>query len=447
MNRIKPIFLNFIFLIASNLPAQSNFFSQQANQRILNLQNQQRNLITLSEATIRGTRRAKGLSALDGVVGPMPDLVPGHVIWQVTGLEPSGIEPVISGNLIIVTTTNAVRCFDIDNGTEKWSLRLQEPPVMQTTMAGGHLWVGVESGHLMSIDPLTGRMLWTRQLKGAKGGKLGKVDIEPMTEPLLSGDRLYLGTFSSGLFKSRGWLYAISPESGKSFWKCEIPGGVTLLPILGKDLVWAVGVEHVGAYRLTDGECMKDYKIDKKLMCLLSKNSSSAFLQSDDKVYQIGLSIAEMKFVPILAASDDATVEDGRMISGAGGICMQEFPSGKESWRSPEKSLFPPFLYKGYVFAATSHREIRIFNSDGGQPVGRLELAADLGFGQPLVHGEKALVCERTATNGVLFEAFKGPSWKRIWRLEVQEAIASLPQFTSKGMLLWTASGYLRLLR
>jgi hypothetical protein len=99
------------------------------------------------------------------------------------------------------------------------------------------------------------------------------------------------------------------------------------------------------------------------------------------------------------------------------------------------------------VFQATSPKSIKVVDLATGQQVGGLALSFPQGFPLPLVNGQRAVVCERTASNGVVLESFQGASWTLAWRLEIQEMIASVPLFTSKGMILWTASGYLRLLR
>jgi len=157
--------------------------------------------------------------------------MPSAVAWEVSSLKWAGSPPLFtSDGLFVVARDRKLRCLDPKTGKELWVCKLKGLAVNHLVPG---LLLGLDNGTLVSVEPRTGKVLWTTSLDDSKGGALHEEEVQPISQPVLQGGRIFVGTFSQGVLKTSGKLYALDAATGKPLWEKALPHGVTRAPVVG----------------------------------------------------------------------------------------------------------------------------------------------------------------------------------------------------------------------
>jgi outer membrane protein assembly factor BamB len=114
--------------------------------------------------------------------------------------------PLIHQQWLFVAADNHLTAYQVSDGTERWSLPLgtiNERPAFE----GAHMYVPVAEGELVALVVETGKQLWRHD-----------VGIKP-TEPLVYGDRIFLGS-AAKLF------FCLRMLDGKEEWAAPVSAAV-----------------------------------------------------------------------------------------------------------------------------------------------------------------------------------------------------------------------------
>lgn len=87
----------------------------------------------------------------------------------------SGAPAVVDGAVVVPTRAESLVAVDVESGDERWSVALGATPGTPT-VAGGHLYVGDDAGHLNVVDP-------------AEPGRCGRHSLVPTGARLLNPPR------------------------------------------------------------------------------------------------------------------------------------------------------------------------------------------------------------------------------------------------------------------
>ncbi len=161
-----------------------------------------------------------------------------------------------------------------------WTYEAGDAIESSAAISEGAVYVGAQTGELISVDLQTGKLRWKYKATGgigesspavsngvvyvgdlngvvhavnAKDGKgiwTFKTASEVKSSPVVSGDRVLIGSYDSS-------LYGLNARTGKEEWKVTTGGYVHATPVIADGLTYIAGCDEVfRAIRVTDGEEM-----------------------------------------------------------------------------------------------------------------------------------------------------------------------------------------------
>ena len=424
-------------------------WSQQSNQfvhiqpKLDQLDRQQTDKLIIADLTPVSKPTKPQVDPAD-LVGQLPAAMPSAVAWEVSGVKWAGSPPLFTADgLFVAARDRKLRCLDPKTGKELWSTKLKGAAANHLVPG---LLLGLDNGTLVSVDPRTGKVRWTASLEDAGGGALFQEEVQPISQPVLQGDRIYVGTFSQGVLKNGGKLYALDAATGKPLWVKALPFGVTRAPVVEGDAVWAGGGAHYGAYACKDGQELGAFKVQEAPLGSATGQGPRFFFTSGKAVFSADTARHELAPMPSLPLGQGFASQDGFVAGGQDGLLVLDAVTGKEAWHKPGALAGAPVLNGGRLFALTNDKALYIYNLKDGKPLAGFALSEEPKFTRALVHGDQAMVLGKRP-KGLLLETFQGPDWKRGWALAVSDALVTLPTFSPQGMLLWTEADQLRMIR
>jgi outer membrane protein assembly factor BamB len=286
------------------------------NQKMGDLQGQ-RDLFAINKIYSMGELTTRPQADILETVGPIPERIPGGVVWQVNGLLSAGVRPVVQDGAVLVATRDRVlHCLELATGAQRWVLKLKGDPAGQLVQGPGLALLGLEGGYLLCVDLKTGKARWTASLDGAKGGKTNDGEIQPVTQPVLMDDKVFVGTFTRGTFKTGGNLYALDAAKGTRLWERPLPGGATHPPVAAMGLVWSGGWEQLSAYQTADGAEAKVFPLKNGAVEILTRTPARLYLRCALDAYEVDLAGRSMKPVPALAGGSGLTTGGDLLVQG-----------------------------------------------------------------------------------------------------------------------------------
>jgi len=130
---------------------------------------------------------------------------------QLEGMFP--LEPVVSGDLVMVGSPVGVFAVDARNGEIRWHLPSSHT-LYSPTVIGDTAFVGGEDGTLSAVDLTNGDVRWRRKLAGW------------VFSPAVVGNQLVTGG-------GAGMLWGVSSQDGKPQWQLEAGAELVFRPIAG----------------------------------------------------------------------------------------------------------------------------------------------------------------------------------------------------------------------
>jgi outer membrane protein assembly factor BamB len=292
----------------------------------------------------------------------------GRLLWRKRVESPVLSTPAVDGKTAFFTSwDNALHAIDAASGHERWRLDLGrtlgasdywEYYVSSPVLAAGHVYVGSGSGRLFSIDPNSGKIVWSTDL-GAR----------VRTTPLVAADRVIVGTMS-------GHVIAVDRHTGKRLWSFATQGAaqpfslkqndtrsVVTAPILAGGIVIAGGRDgnvyginlRTGAERWREthdgGSWILGFASDPSIFY---SGSGSAFIvqaanpSTGKEVWRTPTGNAMFGGV---AKAGDVLVSNG----SSGNLFAFDTRSGAQLWRIrlPDMSLSSPLVADGVVYTGS----------------------------------------------------------------------------------------------
>lgn len=181
----------------------------------------------------------------------------GKPVWHFPG-EHIDISPLVASGLVFFGTgygKSAVLCLSARNGKLRWRTPADLPVWGSPLLIGNRLYVGLGRGNFIESDPrpaggvlclaaATGKKLWQRQLPDAV-----------LTAISHGGGKLLAGCRD-------GHLYSLDPARGQVLWRCAAGGPVVASPLVGKERAIAVSATgRLVAVSLDSGEKLAEVDV------------------------------------------------------------------------------------------------------------------------------------------------------------------------------------------
>jgi outer membrane protein assembly factor BamB len=181
------------------------------------------------------------------------DAATGKIHWAYDTGGRINSSPSIFGNRICITTyAGSIFCLRRSDAHKLWSTYVKRDPIRYDSFYaspstdGERLYTISRSGDVVTLDAVTGKVLWTHQISS-----LG------YTTPALAGDRVFVGGFD-------GALHAYEKRTGKEVWRAQVGGRIIGAPIVVGRLVFFSTLEQqTYAARISDGRVVWHIGIGK----------------------------------------------------------------------------------------------------------------------------------------------------------------------------------------
>ncbi|MCF8478854.1 MAG: PQQ-binding-like beta-propeller repeat protein [Rhodospirillum sp.] len=149
--------------------------------------------------------------------------------------------PVIDGNrLYVIGNSGLMTAMDLRAGGRAWTLKVAG--TQQPWLAGNVLFLVSEEAEVAAINATTGGVLWTTPLPRWENPE-ALSDPIVWTGPVLASDRLIVGS-------SDGYVYAISPYTGRVLGRIELPDPMASAPIVANGTLYFLTTDgDLVAYR------------------------------------------------------------------------------------------------------------------------------------------------------------------------------------------------------
>jgi outer membrane protein assembly factor BamB len=111
---------------------------------------------------VTGIDVASGIGALVTTGGALIAFNPatGHERWRVDLADPPVGDPQVTRTGVFLATATSAACYRLYRGHIRWQTALR--PATGVALHAGALFVGVDDGHVIALDPETGQKRWTR---------------------------------------------------------------------------------------------------------------------------------------------------------------------------------------------------------------------------------------------------------------------------------------------
>ena len=192
------------------------------------------------------------------------DMVAGTPAWRHRDMHQAAGLLVAEGVLIAAALDGTIRGFDPESGEERWAI--QPDPrssftATPTTLAPGRVAVADDRGRVTTLNPTTGRILWTTELEAPVQETPSAVDgllVVPTTRGRLVALETETGSIrwthraeaetarfaapatSEAIFvgASDGMLRRLDIQTGELTWTTVFDGNVAAAPLIAGDLIY-----------------------------------------------------------------------------------------------------------------------------------------------------------------------------------------------------------------
>ena len=139
-------------------------------------------------------------------------------------IETIKANPIIDGDKVFAVGYNSIlTAIDIRTGNRLWEIELGS--TNQPWVAGNYLYVLTNDFDLLAINKNNGKIIWNTPIpKGDEGDSKNGVFA---SGPLLTDNRLLVAT-------SNGYIFSISPYTGRIIGYVSVDEGIELSPIMAK---------------------------------------------------------------------------------------------------------------------------------------------------------------------------------------------------------------------
>jgi outer membrane protein assembly factor BamB len=180
----------------------------------------------------------RGNPHLTGVASaPLPHVI--KLLWTYEVGDSIESSAAIAGGTVYVGVESAdLLAIDLQTGKLRWKYRAQDGIGESSPLVhGGIVYVGDLAGLLHAVRATDGKALWTF-----------KTEAEIKSSPVVAGDRLLIGSYD-------GNLYCLSARQGKLLWKFTTSNYVHATPGISGGIAYLAGCDEVfRGIRIADGK-------------------------------------------------------------------------------------------------------------------------------------------------------------------------------------------------
>lgn len=197
-----------IYAIDSSQPKQLWAFVQDGASRQELWRSERLGRISSSPAIDNGVLYVGDEGQQDGTPGTLHalDANDGQERWYFGTGDSVVTSPVLAGGVVYFGSLDCnLYALDVEQRSVRWTVRTQGQLVSSPTLSRGVIYFGSVDGKLYAIDAASGDVLWTQLTDG-----------KIRSTPTVVGGVLYVGTDDATA--SKGHLIAVDPDSGKRLW-------------------------------------------------------------------------------------------------------------------------------------------------------------------------------------------------------------------------------------
>jgi outer membrane protein assembly factor BamB len=147
-------------------------------------------------------------------------------LWQATtdpGPFPSAAVAAGTEAVFVAGGDGSVRAIGLEEGTERWRVRLGEVATRVQLPAAGPPLVVADRLQIARLEPATGRQLWSFRLADARTLPTGEANSLAGSAPIVAGSDVVIGD-------AAGVVSAVDARSGHRVWRGGVTDGPTAPP-------------------------------------------------------------------------------------------------------------------------------------------------------------------------------------------------------------------------
>lgn len=187
--------------------------------------------------------------------------LPSKVQWTRTDLEVNELPLFQAGRYWVITKTSELHCIDPATGATRWKVALDPGFHTLDFTWPGRVLVSSGSAFLVCLELESGQRHWKADFRSLESFNLSGLESLPMSRPLVTEDRIYLGTYGSVGMWMGGYLYALDKATGKVLWETELKHGVQFRPFLRGGKVVAGGGARIFEVEPTTGKIFRELDV------------------------------------------------------------------------------------------------------------------------------------------------------------------------------------------
>ena len=272
--------------------------------------------------------------------------------------------PIVFGNRIFTLDTEAtVHAIEAASGKRLWSVALTPEEEESDegyggglAAEGGRLFVSIGFGHVVALDPSTGKQVWRKPL-----------GVPIRSAPTAAGGRVYVTTINNE-------VYALSQADGEVSWKYQ---GIAETAALLSSTSPAVSQGRV-IVPYTSGEI------------IAFETSTGNPLWTDSLTRAGGLSsLANINAIAGRPVIDKGTVF---AISHSGRMAAFDLSSGERRWTQDIAGTQTPWVAGSYVFLVSERGELMALSKRTGGAKWVQKLGSDAQWSGPVLAGGRLIL-------------------------------------------------------
>lgn len=237
-----------------------------------------------TKETVQGVSTYGDLVVCSGTNGSVFTLAKwGAAVWATRlDSQPIGVPAFSRGHLFVFKKNGKLAKLRENNGTVVWDIKMAEEGQTDVTVVGDRLGVFASKRSVICVDLESGVRVWEKPISGniqplscqgtfilvnaesellclllGNGNKVWgrKLETGFAGVPVISGDRIYVGTFNENVMCLSLW-------TGNTVWQAE-RGYSGAAPTVADGKVWVPGNGTVWCYRAEDGKPVWKSVLDK----------------------------------------------------------------------------------------------------------------------------------------------------------------------------------------
>lgn len=315
-----------------------------------------------------------------------------------------------------------------------WTYEAGSPLESSAAVAGGAVYVGTQSGDLLSLDLATGALRW-KYATGARDG-IGE------SSPAVAAGIVYIGDLS-------GTLHAVDAASGKKLWSHTTGSEIKSSPVVAGDRVLIGSYdEHLYCLAARSGKLVWKFKVDGPVHCAAGVADGVAYISGCDEVFR-AVRVSDGR--QVFAVSSDAYTGASPALSGQfayygtfnNEVLAVNLRSRKVAWRFQDPRRQFPFyssaaVASGKVVLGGRDKMVHCLDARTGRSLWTFATRARVES-SPAVAGGRVYV----GSNDNRFYVLDLATGKKLWEFDAAAPISASPAIAGGRVVIGTLDGKL----